>query len=55
MDNVKKLDFVWISQKMKLIDKNDDWKMSVYFAREITTDTGETLTESRCGSGTGNC
>lgn len=43
VDNVKKLDFVWISQKMKLIDKNDDWKMSVYFAREITTDTGEII------------
>ena len=43
VDNVKKLDFVWISQKMKLIDKNDDWKMSVYFAREITTDTGESI------------
>ena len=43
VDNVKKLDFVWISQNMKLIDKNDDWKMSVYFAREITTDTGEII------------
>lgn len=43
VDNVKKLDFVWISQKMKLIDKNDDWKMLVYFAREITTDTGEII------------
>lgn len=43
VDNVKKLDFVWISQKMKLIDKNDDWKMSVYFARKITTDTGEII------------
>lgn len=43
VDNVKKLDFVWISQKMKLIDNNDDWKMSVYFAREITTDTGEII------------
>ncbi len=43
VDNVKKLDFVWISQKIKLIDKNDDWKMSVYFAREITTDTGEII------------
>lgn len=43
VDNVKKLDFVWISQKMKLIDKNDDWKMSVYFAREITTDNGEII------------
>lgn len=43
VDNVKKLDFVWISQKMKLIDKNDDWKMSVYFAREITTDIGEII------------
>lgn len=43
VDKVKKLDFVWISQKMKLIDKNDDWKMSVYFAREITTDTGEII------------
>lgn len=43
VDNVKKLDFVWISQKMKLIDKNDDWKMSVYFAREITTDHGEII------------
>lgn len=43
VDNVKKLDFVWISQKMKLIDKNDDWKMSVYFAREIMTDTGEII------------
>lgn len=43
VDNVKKLDFVWISQKMKLIDKNDDWKMSVCFAREITTDTGEII------------
>lgn len=43
VDNAKKLDFVWISQKMKLIDKNDDWKMSVYFAREITTDTGEII------------
>lgn len=43
VDNVKKLDFVWIFQKMKLIDKNDDWKMSVYFAREITTDTGEII------------
>lgn len=43
VDNVKKLDFVWISQKMKLIDKNDDWKMSVYFAREITIDTGEII------------
>lgn len=32
VDKVKKLDFVWISQKMKLIDNNDDWKMSVYFA-----------------------
>lgn len=40
VDKVKKLDFVWISQKMKLIDNNDDWKMSVYFAREITTDNG---------------
>lgn len=43
VDKVKKLDFVWISQKMKLIDNNDDWKMSVYFAREITTDTGEII------------
>ena len=43
VDNVKMLDFVWTSQKMKLIDKNDDWKMSVYFAREITTDTGEII------------
>lgn len=43
LDNVKKLDFVWISQKMKLIDKNDDWKMSVYFARAITTDNGEII------------
>lgn len=43
VDNVKKLDFVWISQKMKLIDKNNDWKMSVYFAREIMTDTGEII------------
>lgn len=43
VDNVKKLDFVWICQKMKLIDKNDDWKMSVYFARKITTDTGEII------------
>ena len=43
VDNVKKLDFVWISQKMTLIDKNDDWKMSVYFARKITTDTGEII------------
>ena len=42
-ERMKKLDFVWISQKMKLIDKNDDWKMSVYFAREITTDTGEII------------
>lgn len=41
VDKVKKLDFVWISQKMKLIDNNDDWKMSVYFARAITTDNGE--------------
>lgn len=32
-----------VSQKMKLIDKNDDWKMSVYFARKITTDTGEII------------
>lgn len=43
VDKVKKLDFVWISQKMKLIDNNDDWKMSVYFAREITTDNGEII------------
>lgn len=43
VDNVKKLDFVWISQKMKLIDNNDDWKMSVYFARAITTDNGEII------------
>lgn len=43
VDKVKKLDFVWISQKMKLINNNDDWKMSVYFAREITTDTGEII------------
>lgn len=43
VDKVKKLDFVWISQKMKLIDNNDDWKMSVYFARAITTDNGEII------------
>lgn len=43
VDKVKKLDFVWISQKMKLIDNNDDWKMSVYFAREIATDNGEII------------
>lgn len=43
VDNVKKLDFVWISQKMKLIDNNDDWKMSVYFAWAITTDNGEII------------
>ena len=43
VDKVKKLDFVWISQKMKLIDNNDDWKMSVYFAWAITTDNGEII------------
>lgn len=43
VDKVKNLDFVWISQKMKLIDNNDDWKMSVYFARAITTDNGEII------------
>lgn len=43
VDKVKKLDFVWISQKMKLIDNNDDWKMSVYFARAIMTDNGEII------------
>lgn len=43
VDKVKKLDFVWIFQKMKLIDNNDDWKMSVYFARAITTDNGEII------------
>lgn len=43
VDKVKKLDFVWISQKMKLIDNKDDWKMSVYFARAITTDNGEII------------
>lgn len=43
VDKVKKMDFIWISQKMKLIDNNDDWKMSVYFAREIATDNGEII------------
>lgn len=30
-------------KRLKLIDNNDDWKMSVYFARAITTDNGEII------------
>ena len=35
--------FVDKVKKLKLIDNNDDWKMSVYFARAITTDNGEII------------